>query len=218
MHAVIEKYCSKEWQDFICSHCEVRNYKAADMIFKIGEQIEGLFFINEGKVKVSTRTTKGNTRIIRLASNSDILGHRGFGGDWTYSINAQALAPTAITFIPIKIFNQTVKTNPEFGFYMMMFFAEELRTSEKLAKQLPVKNFIAYVVHANYKVFGFDQDSSTKLSFSLSRKDIANMAGISCESAVRALLSLSADKIIRLDNKEIHILDLEALFELSEAH
>ena len=177
-----------------------------------------MFFIDEGKVKVSTRTTKGNTRIIRLASNNDIVGHRGFGGDWTYAINAQALAPTTVTFIPIRIFNQTVKTNPEFGFYMMMFFAEELRTSEQLAKQLPVKNFIAYVVHENYKVFGFDQNSSTKLSFSLTRKDIANMAGISYESAVRALLSLNADKIIRLDNKEIHILDLEALFELAQAH
>lgn len=218
MHALIEKYCSKEWRDFVCSHCEVRKYKTDEMIFKIGEQTEGLFFINEGRVKVSTRTVKDKTRIIRLASNNDILGHRGFGGDWAYSINAQALTPTEITFIPINILNLTVKANSEFGFYMMMFFAEELRTSEQLAKQLPVKNFIASVIYENYLAFGFDSETSTKLSFSLSRKDIANMAGISYESTVRALLSLNADEIVRLDNKEIHILDIQTLLSLAQAH
>ena len=217
MHAIIEKYCSKEWYEFIGSHCETRNYKADEMIFKIGEKTDGLFFIDEGRVKVSTRTTKGKTRIIRLASSNDILGHRGFGGDWAYSINAQALASTTVTFLPIEIFNQTVKTNPDFGFFMMMFFAEELRTCEHLAKQLPVKNFIASVIYKNYVAFGFDLEAPTKLSFSLSRKDIANMAGVSYESTIRTLLMLNNEEIIKLDKKEIHILDLQSLLDLAQA-
>jgi CRP/FNR family transcriptional regulator len=215
MHTIISKYCSEEWQDFVKFHSQQLSYKAGENIFNIGDPTEGLYFISSGKIKILTTGVNDTERIIRLATDGDILGHRGFGGTWEYSITATTLTPTDVVFIPIEIFNQTVKANAQFGFYMMMFFAEELRDSERLAKLLPVKNLVASALYTNYKIFGLEKGSTTKLSFTLSRKDIANKSGTTYESVVRSLAELNKDGIIKIDGKAIHILDVERLKQMS---
>lgn len=216
MNAVLEQYCSPEWHDLIALHAEILNYTPGEYIFNVGEKTTGLYFVNEGKVKVLTSGINNTQRIIRLASNNDILGHRGFGGNWTYSIAAIALTETEVTFIPLGLLNKLIKGNPELGYYMMMFFAEELRETERFTKQMPVKNKIASVLYQSYKVFGFEDGSKNKLAFTLSRKDIASKAGTTYESVVRTLTELNNEKIIRSDGKNIHILKLNSLKELEE--
>ncbi len=217
MHSIIEKYCTLEWRDFINFHSQKRLVKANESIFNIGEPVEGLFFIIEGKVKIIKQIPSGKTRIIRLASDGDIIGHRGFGGTWKYTITAIALEETNLLFVPKNIFDQTVKANPDFGFFMMMFFAEELRNTESLAHQCPVKNLVAAALHTNLSVFGL-KENSDELSYTLSRKDIASMAGTTYESVVRSLAELQKEKIILIDKKSIHITNQEALFQLSGKH
>lgn len=207
----LSKYCSEEWCEFGVSFCEKVTIKSGDSIFKIGDEVKGLFFIEKGKVKITTNNDSDSERIIRLASDGDIFGHRGFGGTWIYTISAFALEKTELVFIPIKIFNYLVKTNPEFAYFMMIFFAEELRESEALASQLPIKNVIASVLYNNYKVFGFEQGSNTKLSYTLSRKDIASQAGTRYETVVRVLNELNKEKIINIEGKSIHILNIDLL-------
>jgi len=50
----------------------------------------------------------------------------------------------------------------------------------------------------------------------LSRKDIADFAGISTESAVKLLKSFEKDGLIELHEKDIKLLKLEALVEISK--
>lgn len=217
MHKILKKHCTKEWLEFINYHCDIQLYKKGESIFNIGDQTKGLYLINYGKVKVLT--SNGETqRIIRLASDGDILGHRGFGGTWTYSITAIALDDTELTFLPINIFNQIVKGNPELGYFMVMFFAEELRDSERLARLTQVKNGVSSVLYQCYKTFGLEKENKTLLEYTLSRKDIANKAGVSYESVVRTLSDLNKEKIIKIDGKNIHILDLKLLRELAKGN
>lgn len=217
MHKILKKHCTKEWLEFINYHCDIQLYKKGESIFNIGDQTKGLYLINYGKVKVLT--SNGETqRIIRLASDGDILGHRGFGGTWTYSITAIALDDTELTFLPINIFNQIVKGNPELGYFMVMFFAEELRDSERLARLTQVKNGVSSVLYQCYKTFGLEKENKTLLEYTLSRKDIANKAGVSYESVVRTLSDLNKEKIIKIDGKNIHILDLKSLRELAKGN
>jgi CRP-like cAMP-binding protein len=216
MKDFLSEYFSPEWHEFVIFHSQMIKYKSGEYIFKVGEETKGLFFIQKGKVKITTNSGGKTERIIRLVKEGDILGHRGFGGNWKYSISAVALQESELLLMPIKIFNQTVRANPEFGFFMMMFFAEELRESERLASQLPIKNIIASVIYDNFKVFGFEEGSSTKLSYTLSRKDIANQAATRYETSIRVLSEFVKDKIISIDGKSIHILDLNRLKSLKE--
>jgi CRP-like cAMP-binding protein len=213
MNSVINKYCTTEWQDFIGFHSTTFKYSKNDVILEFGADVEGLFFVNTGKVKITTPTPTGD-RIIRLASDGDIVGHRGLGGTWKYTISAIALEETDVLFVPMAILTQVLKANPDFAFFILMFFADELRDSEKLAYQSSVKNLIALALLKNYEAFGFEADS-TKLGFSLQRKDLASMAGTTYESTIRSLSELQKDGIIKLEGKSILILSLRRLKRLA---
>jgi len=215
MKTFIQEYCTKEWQEFINFHKESLSFKKGEYIFKAGEDTTGLYIIESGKLKVTYKQYDGSERLIRLATSGDVLGHRGFGGNWTYPISALTLDNTEVSFIPVKTFNTVAKANPLFTYHLMMFFAEELRVSESKIKHYPVKNLVAQAIVGNYKAFGFESAKSKKLSYTLSRKDIASKAGTTYETVVRTLAEFNKLDIIKIDGKSIHILNMKKLEELA---
>jgi CRP-like cAMP-binding protein len=214
MNVVLQKYCSESWCKFILFHSTVISVKSDNYIFQSGDTTLGIHIVNSGKIKVIAKTGNGSERIIRLVSDNDLLGHRGFGGTWKYTVSAIALEDSELLFIPLEIFNSAVKANPEFAYFMMMFFAEELRDSEHLASQMPIRNVIASVLCNNFNVFGLEQGSKTKLSHTLSRKDLASQAGTRYETLVRTLADFNNEGIIKIEGKAIHICNLNALIAL----
>lgn len=214
MNVVLQKYCSESWCKFILFHSTVISVKSVNYVFQSGETTLGIHIVNSGKIKVIAKTGNGTERIIRLVSDNDLLGHRGFGGTWKYTVSAIALEDSELLFIPLEIFNSAVKANPEFAYFMMMFFAEELRDSEHLASQMPIRNVIASVLYNNFNVFGLERGSKTKLSHTLSRKDLASQAGTRYETLVRTLADFNNEGIIKIEGKAIHICNLNALIAL----
>jgi CRP-like cAMP-binding protein len=215
MKSFIQQFGSTEWQELITHHEERKIFRKGQIIFHAGEQTKGLYIVTKGKVKITYRQYDGTERLIRLARDGDVVGHRGFGGNWKYPISAQAMGDTQISFVPLNVFKIVAKTNPEFAYNFMIFFAEELRKSEAEIMKYPVKNLVARALLENYKVFGFEKADSTKLSFTLSRKDLASKAGTTYETVVRVLAELSKNNIILAEGKSIHILNMDELMALS---
>lgn len=215
MDSFLKQYCSSEWQEFINFHKIKKVVEPNEYVFKEKEQTEGLYIINKGKVKVISRDVEGKETLIRLASDGDILGHRGFGGDWTYPISAMTYEKSEITFIPINTFNIVAKSNNEFTYQLMMFFAEELRRSEEKIMHVQVKNRVARAILTNYNAFGPDKKDPTRLSYTISRKDYASMVNTTYETVIRVLSDLNKEKIISVEGKSIRILNLDLLNQLA---
>ncbi len=214
MDSFLKQYCSKEWLDFIEFHKSVYTLQKGSIVFNEGDTVKGLFIINKGKVKVFSNESTGKEKIFRLASDGEILGHRGFGGDWVYPVSAKTYEASTISFIPINIFNQVAKANNEFTYQLMMFFAEELRNSEIETNHLQVKNRVAKAILYNYTIFGADKKDPQLLSFTIPRKDYASIINTTYESIIRALKELNDEKVIQSIGKNIKIIDFNALEKL----
>jgi CRP/FNR family transcriptional regulator len=176
-----------------------------------------LYIISEGKAKVYSTNPDKKETIIRLAADGHIIGHRGFGGDWIYPVSAKTYQKTTVIFIPLTIFNAVAKANVEFTYQLMMFFAEELKQSERKSELIPVKNRIAKAILMNYAVFGADQKDSTKISYTISRKDFASKTNTTYETVIRVLSDFNKENIIHLQSKSIRILDFDKLKKLSNS-
>lgn len=208
----IKQYCDEEWLSLLEMHKSVIDFPKGSRIFSEGQNVQGIYIIYSGKVKVLTASDHKTERIIRLASDGDLLGHRGFGGNDTYPISAETLTPTKIAFIPTHIFMNIVKANHKLTYHMMLFFAEELRTSEENMRNLSllsVKQRVSCALMLNAQVFGMNEEGI--LSFTLSRKDIANLAATTYETVIRSLKELANENIIQLNGKNIQILQQEKL-------
>jgi CRP-like cAMP-binding protein len=211
MKSILMECCSPEWLDFIKHFSKKLDFPAKGIIFKQGDEATGVYFVDHGKVKISTSLGNQNEKLIRLAADGDIFGHRGLYGDWTYPITAQALTPTSVTLIPKEILVQALKANQELTYQLMIFFAEELRLSETRNMLLPARSKVSAAILMNYETFGLESENGTKLSYTISRQDIANHAGLTYETVIRELGQLNEMGIIKISGKALHVLQPDLL-------
>ena len=213
----INKYCSEEWKPLITFHKTSIDYPAGATIFSEGDPVKGIYQIYSGKIKVVTSYNGEKDRIVRLAKKEQILGHRGLGGKMIYPVTAITLEKSQVTFIPIDVFYNALKANSELAFHMLMFYADELKASEKRMKMLAsmtAKEKIAVSIMNIVNIFGFDSNDPNLLSFTPTRKDIASIAGTTYETVIRVLGDLEKSKIILLEGKTIRVLNLDFLKSL----
>lgn len=211
-------FCSPEWQQKARENTTTLTFKPGETIFKEGQKMDNMYMIDKGRVKVYSNYTKDIEVVLRFATDGQTLGHRGFGDDRVFPITAEALTETTVNMLPYSIFEDMLRNNNEFCFHFMMFFAEELRRTERQRKNLlnmTVKQRVAKAIKMNAETFGFAKDDESLLSFTISRKDISSLANTTYESTIRSLRELQDEKVIGLEGKKIRVVDKDALCKIT---
>ena len=184
------------------------------MLFSEGSQVTGIYFIYKGTFKVHKKWTDDKELIVRLAKNGAILGHRGLGNDIYYPVSATALEPSEVCFIDLGFFQSTLKVNYQFLYELMMFFAGELKESEKRMRNLahmPVKGRIAQALITMHEKFGTTEEGF--ININLSRQDLASYTGTTYETVFRIMNELVQEGSLALSGKNICVLDTSKLNE-----
>lgn len=206
------RQCSKEWLPALDAHRKSFQVSKGESIFKEGDAITGIWFIYKGKFKVHKQWGNEKELIVRLARDGDIVGHRGMGGDDFYPVSATALEQSDVCFVDIDFFLATLKVNPQFLFELMLFFASELKESEKRMRNLahmPVIGRVANALLTLRQKFG--TDASGNINMNLSRQDLASYSGTTYETVFRILNEMAAANTIKLDGKFIAIANEQKL-------
>ena len=207
------KGCLKEWLPAIAANRKTFSAKKGELLFNEDDKVTGVFFVYEGKVKVHKKWGDVKELIVRFANQGAIVGHRGLGNTALYPISATAVVPSTVCFIELDFFLASLKVNHEFTYELMMFFADELRLSERKMRNLahmPVKGRIANAVLFLNKKFG---STGTTLNIALSRQDFASYIGATYETVSRIMNEMSDEKAIKVNGKIITIVSERKLNE-----
>ncbi|MES2807397.1 MAG: Crp/Fnr family transcriptional regulator [Bacteroidota bacterium] len=191
--------------------------KKGEVIFKEGDPVKGIFFVNTGIVKVHKRWGADKELILRFASEGLVFGHRALGGDGVYTISATALQAGTISYVDMEFFEATLKVNTDFTYKMLLFFAEELRVSERKMRNLahmPVKGRVAEALLMLKEQFGLTKDGF--INIELSRQDLASFSGATYETVFRVINELINDGLLVLSGKSISIANEERLSRLTD--
>lgn len=205
-----------EWAPAIESHRKTIVAKKGELIIKEGDPVTGVYFVTSGNVKVH-KHWGDKELILRFANAGAILGHRGISSkNSVYPISASALEKTSLCYVDIEFFKTTLKVNHDFAYSLLMFYADELQTSEKKMRELAlmsVKSRLAVAILNLRNQFGLNQDGF--LNLALSRQDLAAYTGATYETVFRTMNELLAEKLIQVKDKMIGILDEPGLEDLS---
>ena len=204
--------CNKEWLPAIDANRKVFHLKKGELLFKEGDEVRGMFFIHSGLIKVHKRWDEEKEMILRFANKGAIVGHRGLGSDTVYPVSGTALASTEVCFIDMDFFTATLKVNPDYMYKLLMFFAAELKESEKRMRNLAhmsTKGRIAYALISLQEKFGTDENGY--LNIVLSRQDIASYTGTTYETLFKMMNEFSAENILRFSEKKIEIMNTKKL-------
>ena len=203
--------CIAEWLPAISDIRQMVTIKKGEILFKEGEEMTGMYFVHSGVVKVHKQWGQKEL-IVRFAKKGDIVGHRGLGADTIYPVSGTALENISACFIPLHFFISSLKINYEFMHWLMLFFAEELKQSERKMRNLAhmsVKGRVAKALLLLQSKFGTKPDGHIDLL--LSRQDFASYTGTTYETVFRTMADLTEQNIIAVDGKKITILNEVAL-------
>ncbi|GAB1855938.1 Crp/Fnr family transcriptional regulator [Flavobacteriaceae bacterium MHTCC 0001] len=176
-----------------------------------GAPVNGLFFIKKGTVKVFRTGINGREQIVRFAKEGEIVGHRGFGTDEYYSIGAIALSDAVLCYYSKEDFKNNLLKNPDLSYKMMLFYANELNTSENKVKsisQMTVRERVIDSLLYIHRKFG---NLNGFLNLPLSRREYADYAGTTEEQVIRVFSTLKKEKLIAAQGKKIGINDIQKL-------
>jgi CRP-like cAMP-binding protein len=206
------KQCNPEWIKKLNDSKSESIYKQSQYIFSEGNLVHGIFFIQTGKVKVVSSNYGGKQQVVRLAAEGHILGHRGIGGE-NYPISAIALTDVHICFIDNQLLFDAFLANPMFTYSLMMFYSTELRKSEQRTKYfslMTVEEKIIYALLYIEDTFGLNL-SENVFNLSLTRQDIAEIAGTNAEQVSRTISFFKAKNLIDTVGRKIILLDYDKL-------
>lgn len=218
LDGMVKRYCTPEWRVLADQNTSELSYRKGQLIIKEGQKAENIYMVKHGRVKVYSNYTDSIEVIVRFVTDGQVIGHRGFGEDFTFSISAVALTDTTVFVLPRTIFENMLKANNMFCYYFMMFFAEELKRSERMRRNqlnMTVKQRVAQAIRINMESFGFDKSDDELLAYTITRKDMASLASTTYESVIRSLAELQKDGVIRIEGKALRITNKDVLCEMT---
>ena len=189
-------------------------YKKGETIYKQGNRIADITVNMVGLVKtfIENKSHDRNT-IVAMQLPVTIIGSTTLYDD-VYKATAEAMSDCVIAFVDIKLVQELARENSKFmeGLYkrtcvkMNTFMKQiaDLGQKQIRARMATVLLIIADLIGKNY------------IDIHISRNELSEYAGISTGSAIRLLSDLEKEGIIKLDKKNIDIVNRKKLEEISQ--
>ena len=219
--------------DFICDiqapcfqllsfeEAEIIRQSKTQILFRKGDNLtkQGAFssytlFVINGLVKQYIEGDGNKSYNLRVIGPGEFVGLSSVFSKNTFNYSSVALTDCQVYLIEKEAISQISSRNGNFGTDIIKRYCQNSDLFNKLRvvlyKQMNGRMADTLLYLDSLRV---ENDDIFNL---LSRKDIADFAGISTESAVKLLKSFEKDGLISLHEKDIQLLDREALAEISK--
>ena len=191
-----------------------RNYQKGRIIFVEGEPGEAVYFLREGRVKISKQSDDGREQILHFIHPGEMFAEVVLfdGGD--YPATAEAVEDSKIGLIKNLEMERITLDNPGIALGILKIMSRRLRMAQKQINDLALMDTSRRM--ASTLLFlaaeqGTSCDRGLAIDISLTNQDLASMIGTSRETANRILSDMRRQKALEIDRKQIIITDMKRL-------
>jgi CRP/FNR family transcriptional regulator len=190
-------------------------FNPGENIRKQGTFLSHVIVIESGIAKLYLEGIDRRNLILRLIKPPQFIGGPGMYYDKRHHYTVTALTETTAHFIDAEVVKSFVQANSQFAAeFMSQISINMLSTFDRLIylsqKQIPGRMADALLYLAN-EIF-----ESNRISVAVSNRDLADLTGMSKDSAVRILREFKENGIILSDQEGLTILNMEELVKIGE--
>ncbi len=193
----------------------VVHFKAGETIFKQGGTLTHIIYIIEGKTKILLEGSNGQTILLNILKQPDIIGGPGFNTDFRHHFSLVALEDTKACFIDVNLFKRLILSNLPFAINLIAYLNQRTINLFDKLKSLTHKHMNGRLADALIYI-SEEVYQSQEFTTLLSRSDIANMSSMTIESAIRTLKKFKDDGIIDYTRNHFRILKKDVLLDISK--
>jgi len=186
-------------------------------LFRLGDKTEAVYGIRSGSLKTQLEDSSGQIQITGFLLPGEIIGMDGLL-DNTHVSHAIALEDSEVCVIRIDELDQLSHHLPVLQYQLRRLMSKEISRSHHLVMALGAlrseQRLAAFLINLSQRLATLGY-SSTEFILRMSREEIGNYLGLTLETVSRLFSRFARDGLIRVHQREVHILDMPGLQVLS---
>ncbi len=183
-------------------------------IFGEGEDPKFFTMVFSGQVKVYKTSSEGQDLILEVFGKNDAFGTVALLDGMGYPANAAPIQEASVLLIRQEDFFKFIESHPALALKIIRDLGRRLRMATGKIMSLTFRDVQSKMANLLFNLaqeHGEKVPGGTRIALPLTRQEMANMIGITIETAIRVLSLFRKEKIIDTQGKEILISDMEKL-------
>ena len=190
--------------------------KKKEVLFKQGQEVDGIYCHLRGLAKVVQTDAKGNIRFSRLVLPGDSSGHRSLFIETRYKGTASTISDSLQScYIPKQDVLHLLSTNPSFAKNLVIRISTELTRSEEeniSVKEQSVRNRLAKLLVELCKADAeITEDNQYLILSTITKVEFASFLSVANETMIRLMADMKHEGLISFEGKKIIVNDLSKL-------
>lgn len=193
----------------------VVSHRKGEEIYTQDRPISHLMFLSQGLVKIYKRDPKKHSVIIKLEVPNHYIGLFSSFYDTRYHFSAAALEDCEIIYINNQIVHELILENGQYAMQLIkQFSVDGMLLMNKLTyyPQKQVAGRIAEVL----LLFAYEIYKNEQFTLPFSRQELADLVFSTKESVSRTLTEFKNDRMIEINDRQIHLKSIDLLNMLSK--
>jgi len=183
-------------------------------IFRQHAPFHAFYAVRSGAVKTCIVNDQGDEQITGFYLPGEIVGLDSVGADNVYACSAKALEHSSVCEIPFAQLETLATQIPSLQHHFFHLMSQEIQGSQQLSmllsKSTSEERLASLILSLSSRYFR-RRLSPNQFRLPMARNDIANYLGLAVETVSRVLTRFQQQGLIRLDGRELHILDKREL-------
>ena len=191
-----------------------RSYRKNTIVFMEGEPGDALYYVKSGKVKVFRAYEDGREHIVHILSQGDVFGEATLFSGIDYPASASIYEDSIIGVIRNNDLEKLVIQSPDLSLKIIRLMASKLVQAQYKIRDLTFNDVFSRTASQLLKLaedHGSKSDMGLIINISLSRQELAEMAGTTRETISRVLSKFRKEKSITEQDDRIVLLNVERL-------
>lgn len=187
-----------------------RSFRKHEVIFHSQEPGSALFILTRGRVKVSINDRQGREIILRILEAGDFFGEMSLLDGEYRSATVTTLEPCQALIIFRDRFSEFIPRHPNVVMKMLTMLSRRLRKANEKIGRLAFADAhekVASVLTELMEERKVPLSIGAELPLSLTRTELANLAGISRETFTRVMADFQRDSVLRVERRRIVVIN-----------
>jgi CRP-like cAMP-binding protein len=190
-------------------------FRKGDNLTKQGAFASYVLFVISGLAKQYIEGDSTKNFNLRIIKPGEFVGLSAVFTKNTFNYSSVAITDCQVYLVEKDAIAKVVKQNGMFGFNIIKRYCEQNANLFDTLRTILNKQMNGRMADTLLYIDGLKAENAEIFQL-LSRKDIADFAGVSTESAVKLLKSFEKDGLIELNEKDIIVVSHNGLLELSK--
>jgi CRP/FNR family cyclic AMP-dependent transcriptional regulator len=192
-------------------------YKPRQVVFNEGGPCAALYLVCRGAVKLYCSDRFGREHIVDVAGPGSVLGELPLDSEQPISVSAEAITETQLCVLGRERLAALLEKQPSIGLRLLEALSSELAATRRKVRDLALKSAEGRLAGLLMQLAGYTSNGTLEQQISVpyTRREIAEMIGVSTETAIRLISGLKDKRIIEASGRHIVITDPESLARIA---